>query len=57
MNDIDNEKIEVVMTRKELKLIADALKGQLVRENSMNFDYLNRITELGKYIDECLRGE
>lgn len=49
------EKIGVALTRNELKLIRDSLKGALVRENDMNFEYLQKITKLGNFIEEALR--
>lgn len=49
------EKIELVLTRQELKLIYESLKGTLVRQNGMNFDFLCKVSSLGKYIEECLK--
>ena len=46
--------IEITLTRNELKLIRDSLKGMLVRENDMNFEYLQKITKLGYYIEDTL---
>ena len=50
----DDEKIEIVLSRKELFIIRDSLKGALVRENGMNFTYLSKIAKLGEYIEEIL---
>ena len=52
---MENDEIEIVFTFNELKLIRDALKGQLVRENDMNFDYLSKITSIGRKIENELR--
>ena len=52
---MENDEIEIVFTIEQLKLIRDALKGQLVRENDMNFDYLSKITNIGKKIENELR--
>lgn len=38
----DEYKIEVILTIDDLKLLRDSLKGTLVRENSMNFEYLKK---------------
>lgn len=48
-------KIEVMLTIDDLKLLRDSLKGTLVRENSMNFEYLKKITELGYFIEEVIK--
>lgn len=50
-------KIEVMLTIDDLKLLRDSLKGTLVRENSMNFEYLKKITELGYFIEEVIKQE
>lgn len=50
-------KIEVILTIDDLKLLRDSLKGTLVRENSMNFEYLKKITELGYFIEEVIKQE
>lgn len=50
-------KIEVMLTIDDLKLLRDSLKGTLVRENSMNFKYLKKITELGYFIEEVIKQE
>lgn len=52
---MENDELEIVFTIEQLKLIRDALKGQLVRENDMNFDYLSKITNIGKKIENELR--
>ena len=53
----DEYKIEVMLTIDDLKLLRDSLKGTLVRENSMNFEYLKKITELGYIIEEVIKQE
>ena len=53
----DEYKIEVMLTINDLKLLRDSLKGTLVRENSMNFEYLKKITELGYFIEEVIKQE
>lgn len=50
-------KIDVMLTIDDLKLLRDSLKGTLVRENSMNFEYLKKITELGYFIEEVIKQE
>lgn len=50
-------KIEVILTIDDLKLLRDSLKGTLVRKNSMNFEYLKKITELGYFIEEVIKQE
>lgn len=50
-------KVELMLTIDDLKLIRESLKGTLVRENSMNFKYLNKITRLGNFIEEVLKAE
>lgn len=50
-------KIEVMLTIDDLKLLRDSLKGTLVRENSMNFEYLKKITGLGYFIEEVIKQE
>lgn len=47
--------IEMALTRDELKLIRDSLKGALVRENDMNFEYLQKITKLEYRIEDKLK--
>ena len=49
--------IEVMLTIDDLKLLRDSLKGTLVRENSMNFEYLKKITGLGYFIEEVIKQE
>lgn len=53
----DEYKIEIMLTIDDLKLLRDSLKGTLVRENSMNFEYLKKITELGYFIEEVIKQE
>ena len=48
-------KVEVMLTIDDLKLLRDSLKGTLVRENSMNFEYLKKITDLGYFIEEVIK--
>lgn len=50
-------KADVMLTIDDLKLLRDSLKGTLVRENSMNFEYLKKITELGYFIEEIIKQE
>lgn len=50
-------KVEVMLTIDDLKLLRDSLKGTLVRENSMNFEYLKKITGLGYFIEEVIKQE
>lgn len=52
---MENDELEMVFTIEQLKLIRDALKGDLVRQNNMNFDYLSKITAIGKKIENELR--
>lgn len=47
--------IEMALTRDELKLIRDSLKGALVRENDMNFEHLQKITKLEYRIEDKLK--
>lgn len=47
--------IEMALTRDELKLIRDSLKGALVRENDMNFEHLQKITKLEYRIENELK--
>lgn len=49
-------KVEVMLTIDDLKLLRDSLRT-LVRENSMNFEYLKKITELGYFIEEIIKRE
>lgn len=52
---MENDEIEITLTINQLKLIRDALKGSLIRDNNMNFDYLSKITTIGKQIEDELR--
>ena len=52
---MEKDEIEIVFTIEQLKLIREALKGDLVRQNDMNFDYLSKITTIGKKIENELR--
>lgn len=52
---MENDEIEMVFTIEQLKLMREALKGDLVRSNDMNFDYLSKITTIGKKIENELR--
>ena len=52
---MENDEIEIVFTIEQLKLIREALKGDLVRQNDMNFDYVSKITTIGKKIENELR--
>lgn len=49
--------VEVSLTIDELKLLRNSLKGTLVRENSMNFEYLEKISKLGCFIEEIIKQE
>lgn len=49
--------IDVSFNEDDAKLLLQALKGDLVRNNSLNFEYLNRVTSIGLYIEKRLRGE
>ena len=53
----DESLINISLSIEELKLIREALKGALVRENGMNFKYLNKITHLGNYIEDAIENE
>lgn len=50
-------KVDVMLTIDDLKLLRNSLKGTLVRENSMNFEYLKKITKLGYFIEEIIKRE
>lgn len=52
---MENDELEIVFTIEQLKLIREALKGDLVRSNDINFDYLSKITTIGKKIENELR--
>ena len=52
---MENDELEIVFTIEQLKLTREALKGDLVRQNDMNFDYLSKITTIGKKIENELR--
>ena len=52
---MENDELEIVFTIEQLKLIREALKGDLVRQNDMNFDYLSKITTIGKKIENEFR--
>ena len=47
-------KVEVMLTIDDLKLLRNSLKGTLVRENSMNFEYLQKVSKLGYFIEEII---
>lgn len=55
MNEELEKCIEMALTRDELKLIRDSLKGALVRENDMNFEHLQKITKLEYRIEDKLK--
>ena len=55
--DEKQDKVEVRLTIDELKLLRNSLKGTLVRENSMNFEYLEKISKLGLFIEEIIKQE
>lgn len=50
-------KVEVMLTKDDLKLLRNSLKGTLVRENSMNFEYLQKVSKLGYFIEEIIKQE
>jgi hypothetical protein len=50
-------KVEVMLTIDDLKLLRNSLKGTLVRENSMNFEYLQKVSKLGYFIEEIIKQE
>lgn len=52
---MENDELDITFTIEQLRVIRDALKGQLVRENDMNFDYLSKITTIGRKIENELR--
>ena len=52
---MENDELDITFTIEQLRVIRDALKGQLVRENDMNFEYLSKITQIGKKIENELR--
>lgn len=52
---MENDELEIVFTIEQLRLIREALKGELVRSNDMNFDYLSKVTTIGKKIENELR--
>lgn len=52
---MENDELEMVFTIEQLRLIREALKGDLVRQNNMNFDYLSKVTTIGKKIEDELR--
>ena len=54
---MENDEIEMVFTIDEIKLLRNSLKGTLVRENSMNFEYLEKISKLGCFIEEIIKQE
>lgn len=52
---MENDELEIVFTIEQLKVIRDALRDELVKSNDMNFDYLSKITTIGKKIENELR--
>ena len=54
---MENDEIEMVFTIDEIKLLRNSMKGTLVRENSMNFEYLEKISKLGCFIEEIIKQE
>ena len=46
-----------MLTIDDLKLLRNSLKGTLVRENSMNFEYLQKVSKLGYFIEEIIKQE
>ena len=52
---MENDELDITFTIEQLRVIRDALQGQFVRENDMNFEYLSKITQIGKKIENELR--
>ena len=52
---MENDELEIVFTIEQLRVIRDALKDELCKSNDMNFDYLSKITTIGKKIENELR--
>lgn len=49
--------IDMSFNEEDAKILREALRGSLVRENGMNFQYLSKITKIGLYIENRLREE
>lgn len=49
--------IDMSVTEDDAKIILEALKGDLIRSNAMNFQYLSKVTSIGLYIENRLREE
>ena len=52
---MENDEVQLTLNFKQLSIIRDALKGELVRSNDMNFDYLEKVTRIGQIIESGLR--
>lgn len=52
---MENDELEIVFTIEQLRVIRDALKDELCKSNDMNFDYLSKVTSIGKKIENELR--
>lgn len=52
---MENDELEIVFTIEQLRVIRDALKDELVKSNDMNFEYLSKVTSIGKKIENELR--
>lgn len=52
---MENDEVQLTLNFKQLSIIRDALKGELVRSNDMNFDYLEKVTRVGQIIESELR--
>lgn len=49
--------IDMSFDEEDAKRILNTLKGDLIRSNNMNFQYLSKITNIGLYIEDRLRDE
>lgn len=49
--------IDMSVTEDDVKIILEALRGNLVRQNDMNFQYLSKVTSIGLYIEGRLKEE
>lgn len=56
-NNTMNNLIDMSFCEEDAKILIESLKGSLVRENGMNFQYLSKVTSIGLYIENRLREE
>lgn len=49
--------IDMSFNEDDAKIILEALRGNLVRQNDMNFQYLSKVTSIGLYIENRLKEE